>query len=166
MSVKPENMIFRFLDTNGNGTGTKNAIGDYSTPTDFYIAAGASENLEIERMIVHIRDAAPLSAEKYGGLAELTNGIEVKVKESDDTVLLDMTDNTPIKSNAAWGRLCYDEDDSGYGSGDDFIKVRWTFAKSGSPVYLKYTDKLVVTISDDLTGLVAHTFMVQGKRRQ
>lgn len=153
--------IYRYLDTAGNGTGTKNAIGDYSTPDEFYISGPSSGRMVLERMIIHVRDGSGFSAEKYGGLTALTNGLSVAVVTEGETV--DLTDGVPVKTNAAWGRLCYDLAFHITGAGDDFMSVRWTFSRSGKPIVLKSaTDKLGVTLNDDMTGLVEHYFMVQG----
>lgn len=156
--------IYRYLDTDGDGTGTKNAIGTYAAAAEeFFIAGPASGRYNIERMIVHVRDAAGFSAEKYGGAAALTNGIRIQAVTDGETINLD--DGIAIKTNAAWGRLCYDVNFHTTGAGDDFLSVRWTFSKSGKPLKLSApTDKLYVTLNDDLDVLVEHYFMVQGWR--
>ncbi len=81
-------------------------------------------------------------------------------------VVKDLTDGLPIKSNAAWGRVCYDIDISTFGTGDNFVECRWTFAKSGKFLELngQAGEWLEAYLSDDLSGLVSHTFMVQGFR--
>ncbi len=158
-------ILCRYLDTNGDGTGTVDAIGDYSTVTEFYYEApelGAT----FHRMIVSIEDNGGGTISEYGNLGAggLTNGIEVKVVDDSDTVMADLTDGLPIKSNGDWGRLCYDIDRKDWGGGNDFYQVRWTFSKSGEPVILREGWRLVVYLNDDFTNLVGHHFMVQGNR--
>ena len=155
--------VYRYLDTVGDGTGTKNANGNYSsTAQDFRINAPTQGMYCLERMIVHIRDAANMSADEYGNLnSALTNGVTVAVY-NDDTLDCDLVDGLPIKANADWGRVCYDSEPLSYGSGDDFIRVRWTFAKAGQPIYLFDDWNLRVELNDSFTGLVEHYFMVQG----
>ena len=59
----------RFLDTNGNGSGTKNMNGDYSSVQEIaYIQPGASEIFRVTRMIVTIEDTSGMTAEEYGNL--------------------------------------------------------------------------------------------------
>lgn len=158
----PSNGLFRFLDTNGNGTGTKNAIGIYGSPVEeFYIQPQGGESLIINRMIVLIGDATAPAAGGYGGMSALTDGISVQVREGANLVL-DLTDGLPIKTNLAWGHHCYDVEPSSYGSGINFVRVRWTFGASGKPLCLRGTQRLCVRLSDDFSGLTEHYFMVQG----
>ena len=155
--------VYRYLDTVGDGSGTKNANGDYSSSaTDFRINAPAGGVYEITRMLVHIRDAANMSADEYGNLnGALANGITVAVYDG-DTLDCDLTDGLPVQSNADWGRVCYDAESLSYGSGDDFVRVRWTFSKAGQPLYLAGDYNFRVQLNDNFTGLVAHYFQVQG----
>lgn len=158
--------IYRFLDTVGDGTGTKNAnVDGSSTAVTFKYVPNARDRTELHRMIVHIEDAAPFSADEYGNLgAALTNGMLVQVrKQEDDSTVLDLCDAVPVKSNSQWSRMCYDSSTDSYGAGNDNVKVRWTFSKSGSPQYIQDDEYFCIVVQDDLTGLVEHYFMVQGE---
>ena len=156
--------LYRFLDTNGDGTGTKNANGDYSSAAeDFYIQPGQYDKYEIARIIVEVEDTGGMRAERYGTLAAaLTNGIKVIHEVSG--VEHELTDGIPITTNSAWSRLCYDVDVKGWGAGNDLLTVRWTFEKAGQKLVLRGPDsnKLIVRCNDDMTGLDTHSFMVQG----
>lgn len=156
--------LFRFLDTNGDGTGTKNANGNYSvTADDFFIQPAAGEVFVLNRLIVELRDSQGIQAEEYGNLGSaLSNGINIKVTDSSDVEILDLTDGLPVTTNAAWGRMSYDVDVKSWGAGDEVLLCRWTFGASGRPLILKDQQKFKVTLNDNLTGLVAHYFMVQG----
>lgn len=158
----PEKAIYQFLDTNGDGGGTTNANGDYSTPDEFFFLSKG--DAFIERMIIHIEDTTGATAEKYGNIAELTNGYEIKVM-NDAVVLADLTAGIPIKSNAGLGRFCYDVVQPTIGAGNDFVQARWTFSRAGEPLYIAPGNKLSITFSDDLQGLIEHTFMLQGYYR-
>ena len=155
--------IYRYLDENGDGTGNKNANVDGSV-TPVYFKFNADGNIHhLVRMIVNIRDSANMSADNYGNILELTNGLTVALyNASDDSVKHDYTAGLPIKSNADWARVCYDVDADTFGSGDDFVAVRWTFIKAGQAVIVNPDTYFAVKIQDNLTGLVNHTFMVQG----
>ena len=161
MPGAPQEAIFRFLDTAGDGTGTKNAIGDYTTPDEFYFSYPKPVN--IERMVVHISDTAMLQGQ-YGDLTALTNGYNVKVLDAAGSTVVDLTDGIPIKANADFGRYCYDVQHQSWGSAptNEFVQVRWTFAKAGHPLYLPAGYKLSITFSDNLSGLIEHYFMIQG----
>ena len=158
-----ENAIYRYLDTNGNGTGTKSATGDYSgAEEEFYIQPPNDEVYVINRMLAYVRDDGTWSSEKYGAIANgLTTGILVQVKD-DSGVLVDLTDGVEIQTNAGWGQVCYDAEVKTVGQGDSFLLVRWTFGKAGKPVTLLEGERLAVVLNDNFSTLVDHTFQVQG----
>jgi hypothetical protein len=156
--------LYRYLDTNGDGTGTKQCIGNHSGGASFYIQPPDGEVYVLERMIVMIEDGAGWRADRYGDLSSaLTNGIRVWFR-SDKKDDIDLTDGIGIKTNAGWSRVCYDVNPSSFGSGNDFLGVRWTFSKAGYPIRLDaaFNERLAVEVEDDFSGLVEHTFMVQG----
>ena len=157
-------LLYQYLDVDGDGTGVFNAVGNYAAAAeDFYIQPPVDTLYVIHRMIIHIHDGAAFSAEKYGALAVLTNGVSVTVKQVSPAVdLVDLTAREPIVSNAEWGALCFDVDLASYGQGDVYLNVRWTFSKAGQPIVLNDNQRLAVTVNDDLTGLIGHKFMVQG----
>lgn len=158
--------FFRFLDTNGDGTGTKNATGNYaSAADDFYLQhpANAVTKCYLHRMIIHIADSANPSADVYGNLAAaLTNGIQFLVLDANGDTFRDLTDGEPVKSNAEYGKFCFDVELDSFGSGADFIQIRWTFEKAGLPIQLSPGWSFVARVNDDLTGLIDHYFNLQG----
>lgn len=155
--------VYQYLDTNGDGTGTKQATGNYaSTPTTFKFT-GTAKRTYLNRMIVYLEDSGNFSTENYGaGLAALTNGIEVLLYDSAGTEVDDLTGGIAIKSNGGWARVCHDVSYIEFGAGDNVLSVRWTFANSGKPLLLPRGGELRVALSDDCSGFVEHTFMVQG----
>lgn len=159
--------IMKVLSSNGDGTGTSNAVGDYSvTPLSLRYEAnndGASEIIYIERMIVKIQDTGTLDADTYGNGISLTNGIRVYIRNSADTILEELT-SYPITSTGDWAGHCHDATHHAFGVGDEILSVRWTFARSGLPVILKATEGeyLEVYLNDNFTGLVEHKFIIQG----
>lgn len=161
-----KNPFFRFADTVGDGSGTKNANGDYSgTVTDFKLSHPADAQVDcfISRMIVHIEDTANPSAAHYGNTgAALTNGIQILKLDADGATIQDITDDSTIKKNSQWGEYCFDVVLDSFGSGNDYVQVRWTFAKTGTPLRLGPGEQLAIRLNDDLTGLINHTFMLQG----
>ena len=160
----PADQLFRYLDTNGDGTGMKDATGDYSSAaTYFYIEAPQNETYVLNRMIVKIRGSTGgLSADGYGNIAALTNGILVHVRNAAGSVILDLTDGLAVKLNADWNRLCFDAEPVTYGAGDNFVIVRWTFANSGSPIVLSPGQSFGLLMNDNLSSLNGHFFHVQG----
>lgn len=161
---KPGEMIFSYLDTNGDGSGTKVATGNYSVAADdFYISPPDGQTYHIYRMIVHIEDDTGMQVQDYGNITNgISNGVSVLVEDPDSTEILDLTDGLPITTNGEWTRVCYDVDVKSWGSGNEVLSARWTFAASGSPIVLPSNWSLIVRLNDDFSTLLDHTFKVQG----
>jgi len=162
--------IYRYLDTVGDGTGTKNFNGDYRDPEGLGPEVAlfvADQRCELHRIIVSIEDTSGMQPNEYGNLGSaLTNGIELKLYDHNDNEVVDLTDGEPILDNSGWAHHCYDVNLLSWGTSPavDLVVVRWTFAKSGSPLKLDPDWYLAVEIGEDnLSGLIHHQFMVQGK---
>lgn len=158
-------IVYRFLDTVGDGTGTKNANGDYSTPDRFLISPSGDVGYFLNRMIVDIEDTAGIQQNEYGNLGvALTNGINIRIRDASDAVQLDLLDGVPIKTNDGWGRQCYDVVLQSWDTTpvNESVHVRWTFAAAGQPLYIPAGWSFNVELADNLTGLIAHYFQVQG----
>ncbi|MEW8120070.1 MAG: hypothetical protein AB2792_23160 [Candidatus Thiodiazotropha sp.] len=157
-------LVLQYLSTSGDGTGTTNANGDYSSSvTEFYITPSGNDPYNVSRVIIGVEDTSGFQAQEYGNLGSaLTNGIEVKCIDEHDRVFNDLTAGIPIKTNAQWAAACFDAELKTWGAGDELLGVRWTFAKAGVPVLLKPGERLSFLLNDDLTGIVAHTFFAQG----
>ena len=161
--VTPERAIYDFLRI--DGTGSPNMAADYSGgTTDFYIEAPAGGYLLLERALALIVDDANFTAGGYGGLAALANGLNLVVEDPGNVQVLELTSSMPIKTNQHWSRYCYDVTYASYGAGENYLAVRWTFARSGSPLVLPPGYTLRCEVSDDLSGLVEHCIGVQGYR--
>lgn len=159
--------IFGYLDTNGDKTGTNNAIGDYSaTPEEFFIQPPQGAVWAIERIIISIHGQCGSSG--YGSEDPLVNGITMKTTDSSGEMLLNLTNGVPIKDEMAWGALCYDvhlsetRDLPAEPFAPRWVFARWTFGKSGLPIVLRDQERLVVTLSDDMEHLTEHRFQAQG----
>ena len=164
----PEDLIYVFLDSVGDGTGTINANEDYSgsPETILQLIAPAGYEYAINRLLVTVEDGFNgFSGENYGAVATLTNGIEVAVHDANGNQILDLTSGLKIQSNAHWARHCFDAVIETVGSGNSFLRVRWTFESAGDPLVLLPGCSLRVLLQDDLTGLIGHYFMAQGWRR-
>ena len=162
MDRNPDKALYRFLDTNGDGSGTDNANGDYSSVADeFYFQS--SRDSFINRLIIHIGDTTGMQAQDYGNITSgITNGYVLKVQDDTQTDLLDLCDGVPIKTNGDLGRYCYDVELKSWGAGNEFLQARWTFANAGAPLFIRAQHRLSITFNDDLTGLLEHYFMIQG----
>lgn len=145
------------LTTQGAGTHTLHI------PILYYIQAPAGEVYYLTRMLASLSDTQTLDADKYGNNIVLTEGIEIWTR-NDTGITIDLTDGIPILTNGAWAQKCYDLADTTFGSGNDHLHVRWTFAASGKVLCLvgDSNDRLEVRLNDDFSGLAHHLFMVQG----
>ena len=157
--------IYQLMSTNGDGTGTVEAIGDYSvTPLRLKVSRAGGYG-HIARMIVQIQDFGRFDASKYGNGLILTNGIRIYVRNAADELLWEYT-SFPVKTNADWAAMCHDFSyfDFGDGSTDNIGSVRWTFQQAGQRCLLQFDqgEYLEVVLNDDFTGLVHHRFTVQG----
>ncbi len=159
-NTKP--MLVRILDTIGNGSGTKNAIGNYGTATKFLIKPAAGEVFIIARMIGHVVDSGTFDSSKYGNSIVLTNGIKAGYTRGNKTY--DLMDGMAVKTNVDWAGVCYDINVSSFGSGDEYLDFRWTFSKSGTWIELNGNDgdELWIELEDDFSDLIAQYFTVQG----
>ena len=160
--------INRYLDTNGDGTGTKSAIGDYSDATGsgveiFYIQPAAGQVFRLSRIIPFVEDAGSFDSSKYGNGITLANGLQIRIQNDSGTVL-DLLDGLPITINTHWARLCYDMTISTFGAGNEYLHARWTFSKSGQFMRLDgdNNERLEIVFNDDFSDLVSHYFKVEG----
>lgn len=158
----PDQRIDQLLDSVGNGTGTT----EQATTADEYMFK-PTVNVILERMLVGIEDDAKFAAEKYGGIAALSNGILITVKDSGDNVVHTFTPKA-ITKTWEWGLISgSDVTPSDYTTGNDRVLIRWTFSKAGRPLVIDGVkgDYLSVNVQDDLTALVSQIMQVQGFKR-
>ena len=162
--------VYRHLTDDGlkgDGSNWAGNVDGSSVPVPLYAGPPAGKDWLIERLIVMVKDNAVITADTYGGIDVLTagTGVQIMCKEGPTgKIILDLTDGGPVRSNAEWGKMCYDVAAHTFGSGDNYILVRWTFGKSGSPLRVSSVrnEKLVAVINDNLTALTGHIFMIQG----
>ena len=165
--AEPEDMMYQYLDTTGDGTGIIAATGNYSDAGDgltkFFCAPPAGTQLIVHRMVVSIEDVGSMDSGAYGNNITLTNGIELHV-DQDGTSIKELTAGDPIITNADWAHLCYDLNVFTFGQGNEHLGIRWTFTKSGSPIFLdgNKNQALAIYLNDNFTGLVDQKFQVQG----
>jgi hypothetical protein len=165
-SPTPDTPHTQFLDSNGDESGIKEWTGDYSSVSDIaYIQPSAGEVIWLTRMIVFVKDTGTLDPDSYGNASALTNGLVVRLQDDSGTIAT-LSGGFTIKTNAEWGALCYDVTNHAWGTGDETLLVRWTFAKSGVEIRLDgdSNERLEILLNDDFSGLNAHRFCVQGHK--
>jgi len=166
--------LYRVLDTNGDGSGTDNANGDYSSSEEiFYIQPPAGQIFRLERMLIFMRmKKGDFNFDQYGKDQVLSTGISVRVQNDSETII-DLTNGIPIKRFGDWIRVCFDVDPAGGDINQDYnedvmVGARWTFSKAGYPIRLvgDNNERLEVVLNDDFRTstreIDEHYFMIQG----
>ena len=128
---------------------------------------GVGKILYVAKMIVYIEDATnKFECGKYGDLAALTNGVKIRTTTGGtDTVVLDLGHSSvkPVTCNGCWKQKCFETTDCVAGA---VVATAWrcNFDEAGAGLWLDgdATDRLEIVLADDLTGLLGHTFMVEG----
>lgn len=149
-------ILREYLDTNGDGTGTTNANGDYSSSADvFYIEAPTGLEYLVKELVWQVRDGAGTpSFSTYGILSALTNGITCKVMDG-GTELADIFGGVAVVDNAGL-ELHADEIRT---EGGSLVVARFRF---DPPIYLEVGHTLEIGLNDDFTDLVGHYFKAVG----
>ncbi len=121
------------------------------TPVNFDFTA--NQYCEVRRINFFIQDNG-IQPSNFGGLSELTNGIELKIPGK-----LDFLAGFPIKTHRQFGLLAGINIDLASGPGDDVITVNW---EREEDIHLEAGDKIRLTVKDNLSGLSKFYAMVQG----
>jgi hypothetical protein len=165
--VSPVNSIYQALDTVGDGTGaiSQNVNGSV-TPVKFLIKPPITEKYILKRLNIHAIDANWNNATFYGATGALLNGIRAYI-EDDSGIIKEYTSNFKIKRSRDWALLAGTDAVSVGSAGADPLSVRWTFARGCSDITLNgaNSERFVMEIPDDLTGLDDQIAVIQGCRR-
>jgi hypothetical protein len=158
------NSLVRFLDTNGDGTGTKNAIGNYSLVAQpFFIQPASNEIFLIYSFLMQLSDSGALfSIDEYGNLnTALTNGLLVRLKRA-GVVTLDLLDGQPIKINDHYAHLAQQVQLIDWAGTANTLRAEFTVGAGPYVLYGSEQDRLEVLCNDNFTGLIDQTFLARG----
>jgi len=161
-SGSQKELIYKFLDTNGDGTGSINMAIDASvTPSTYYIQPPAGEVWRIARWMLYVQDAKGFDVDKWGNGIVLTNGIVPRIKQGG--VITNML-QVPIYNSGDVAQVAYDLELKTFGTADDILVARWTFSKAGQYVRLVGDDgdQLQVYLNDNLSTLTSQKVQIQG----
>jgi hypothetical protein len=153
----PKSGNFTNIPLTNGGSNEMNVDGG-TTPVAFTAAPPTNKNIIVYRLLLVMEDAS-MSWKKFGGIAALTNGVDIKVTEDgvERTISTD-----PIKTNRDYVWNCYDvEIDS---ATTDVLRMRWTFSRAGTVLVLKdaFSDNFKIVINDDVTGVDYYKATIQG----
>lgn len=128
----------------------------------FTVTGVESGSVEIQRINFLVVDGA-MKYGVFGGLAAaLTNGVEIKAYDENDSVLIDFTDGGNIKANEDFCLLAGVDAIAEPTAGDDFMPIRWTVAKAGEPLVLRSGDYIQIKTQDDMAAVTTFRAMAQG----
>lgn len=166
-SVRAGPPLVKHATQNGAGS-VINANIDCTGTCYWEIRPGSDEIYYIHRMLVLIGDVGAPDADSYGNNITISPGLTVTVVEGTGagaTVLHTLTD-VAITTNSGWSSYAYDVAVDDFGTGEDFVKVRWTFSKFGKPLCLdgRRGQALRISLFDDYSGLTSHRFVVEGEQ--
>lgn len=150
------------FDTVGNGTGTKNAIGNYSAEAQsFKITVPANKTYSLENLKIYMASSSAFTTSGYGSsLANITNGWTIKVRK--DGVLTDILDGMVIKSNYDLEGIATSINRVSFSGLEDGFVVTVSFSEYGIPFYLKAAEYIEIVLNDDFSGLTKHQFIIKG----
>ena len=162
-SVGPQKEIFMHrLSTTGNGDGLTNMAVDGSvTPVTFYIQPPAGEIWRVARWMIQIIDTKNFDVGGWGSLSPLTNGLTAQA------IINGITSDLisyPLHTNGDIAGVGFDFQLHTFGNTEDILLARWTFTKMGQFFRLNgdNSDKLQVTIQDNISALSAQYIVAQG----
>lgn len=158
-------MLFDFsqlLDTVGNGTGTTNAIGNYSgAATDFKLVYGGNQ-ITLTRFSVLIVDSSDdFKENQYGGIAALTNGITVRLKSGGLPEARLFRPSVAIKNTAGWISVMSEYRSASFPDAKRPM-LGFTFDFTNRLLLNTAGDYFLVRLNDNFTGLDWHIFSVFG----
>lgn len=161
--------VTTFLDTNGDGTGTIDATGDYSLAADdFYYTVPSETELELIGMSILIRDGAKFQLGGYGASATtLANGIQVIVYDAAQDQELVIAGGQTINSNSDWLGICVSAEvvattGGGGGGAETVWAIKMRCGNDKHPLILEAGDKFIVRLNDSFAHLDDHKFFLQG----
>lgn len=151
------------FDTVGDGTGTVDAIADYSaTPTPFKRVIPTGRKYAVTRLQIIIGDADNLTLLGYGGsVAALTNGLRL----SGVIQGVAFTSGAgPFRSNVDWNAAATGTAVQQFVGNDRIFAVYQDLLEFGGPLYLDGTkgDLLQFIANDNFTFLNRHRFTIFG----
>jgi hypothetical protein len=158
-----------FLDTNGDGTGTIDATGDYSgAADDFFYTVPSEAYIQIIGLSVLIRDGAKFELGGYGASAlALSNGIEVIIYDAAQDEEVVIAGGLPITTNTDWLGICASAEivavtGGGGGGNETAWAVKLHCGTEKHPLILEPGDKMIIRVSDSFIHLDDHKFFIQG----
>ncbi len=162
----PSSYMLYSLLVNSAGLDTEMAGVDVTSGTKqtFGYACPSGHNAAILRVNINIVDNV-MTPTKFAGFSAFPNGLAIEHLSSvvgSREVIKEFTDNHFIKKNADWSFLAGVNGIVIAAAGDDFLPVRWTIDKMGTPLHLAENEMFAFSFQDSTTGITDMDAMVQG----
>lgn len=154
--------INKILDTVGDGTGIKNAVGNYSVnPQAFKLVVPSRENYTLSNMIIHIAGLGAFSHTGYGNITEgLANGWSIKIAK--DGELKDFYEGVLIKNNQDIEGISGNIHHPAFDGAGNSISITISFDHYGMPFYIREGEYIEILLNDNFSSLTKHQFLIQG----
>ena len=139
-----------------------NSVGTLGVPVEYWVQAMTGERLAIGKVCIQIVDDGTFTAQGYGALPSLTNGIQIFNTRSGFKI--DVTGPLVVKGVADWARFSSNYQLATFGSGANYFSMEWDLANQGNPygLILEEGDRLGFRVRDDLSGLIGHYAVCHG----
>lgn len=152
----------RALDTNGDGTGLTNGVGNYAAGAiELKYTPPTGRLFQLTALFASLITKANLTSTGYGGLAAaLTNGVILRIQ-----TLGRMIDTYTFKQNYDYQLLATNYSVTNYTAGKDGLKVGFAYddiRASGLVLDGNQGDYVSFTLNDDFTSLDQHEFSIAG----
>lgn len=160
--VTPDQLSDDYLFNEANESIQMNVNGA-GTPVAFRHRCAQGRVCYLYRLNFFIQAAGAITAATFGDLAELTNGLQITLRDEGGTILHDFTQRHRISANKDWYPhlgvdLPFDRT-----AGIGIVPGRWTFAKGlgGRPIRLTEGQYFEILVSDNLSTLTDYHSRVQ-----
>jgi hypothetical protein len=158
--------LLRLLDTVGDGSGTKNMIGNYSgAPVQVLIKPPDNTIYVLTEFQCQNSDKGSYLQDVFAAFAgPLTNGITIAGYDRLGNITLPLTNGGTLKTNDDWYHLGYHAEIHAWSATEASLIASLVGSHFGTGFQLDGNkgEYLAVTLNDDFTGLVDQTFLAKG----
>lgn len=156
-----DDLIFTHLKNTGSPE--MNVDGSI-TPQIFEYIIPAGKDAWLHRLNMYAL-ATSIDPDNFYGVPALTNGLDFKVVDEEDNLIIDFTNGVPIKRTIDFAAFA--GSDAGntidrLGATNDGATVRWTFSRAGQPMFLRAGSKFQAVVNDNLAAIDTLRMMMQG----
>jgi hypothetical protein len=140
-------LLSRHLDTVGDGSGEKDAIGDYSGGAVEFRIENYNPDMDmvLSAFDLYIQGAGRFLPDNYGGAPGLRNGIRIAINRASGYV--DLTNGEPMVHTCCLARLFHEvqynlnDGSRGQAPASNWISATWKFNRHGTPLVLHTGDE-------------------------